>query len=179
MLLAMRRQTELAIEEANVAVLVTDGKTGLRPEDKEISRKLRKAGKRIIVCVNKTDVKDAALGVHEFTQLGVEHTVPVSAEHGRGIDELVAAIVATLPPAEEAPVEEQAVKAHVAIVGRPNAGKSSLINKLLGEERHLATPIAGTTRDSIDSYVEHEGERYCFVDTAGRAFEEHPDACRG
>lgn len=166
MLLAMRRQTELAIDEAQSIVLVGDGATGLRPEDKEIARRLRQAGKPFVVAVNKIDHEAHEASVHEFHQLGAEHLVAVSAEHGRGFEELQALMLKQLgPKAESAPMPD--VRASVAVIGRPNVGKSSLLNRLLGEDRHLATPIAGTTRDSIDSYVEKNGQRYRVIDTAG------------
>ncbi len=168
MLVAMRRQTELAIEEAHGIVLVTDASSGLRPEDKEIARRLRKAGKPFVVCVNKIDHDKHESALYEFHRLGAEHVLPVSAEHGRGVSGLIEAALAILPKAPE--VEAQAaegVRAKIAVIGRPNAGKSSLVNRLLGEERHLATPIAGTTRDSIDSIIERGEDRYCFIDTAG------------
>ncbi len=167
MLLAMRRQTELAIEEAEAVVLVADGAAGLRPEDKEIARRLRKAGKPFVVAVNKIDHERHEANVPEFHQLGAEQLISVSAEHGRGHDELITAIMTRLGPPKPAAWAEEGVRASIAVIGRPNVGKSSLLNLLLGEERHLATPIAGTTRDSIDSFIEKGEHRYRFIDTAG------------
>ena len=167
MLLAMRQQTELAIEEAEAIVLVTDGAHGLRPEDKEIARRLRKANKPFLVAVNKIDHEQHDAQVFDFHQLGSEHVIGVSAEHNRGTEELILAIRAQLPKETPAVDPGPDVRASIAVIGRPNVGKSSLLNRLVGEERHLATPIAGTTRDSIDSFVERHGKRYRFIDTAG------------
>jgi GTPase len=178
----MRRvleQTQLAIDEADVVVHLCDAKSGLLPEDRDISRMLRKSGKKVVLAVNKIDTEAQDPLVSEFFNLGVEPTIGVSATHGRFIRDLEEAIVEHLPnreldmsAIEEPPSafedpEKSASALRVAVIGRPNSGKSSLINRLLGEERHLVSEVAGTTVDSVDSLVEHKGKQYLFIDTAG------------
>jgi len=170
MLQAMREQTQLAIDQADVVVMVVEIETGLCAEDAEIARQLRRASKACVLAVNKVDNDNKQNQTYEFARLGIEPAIAISAEHARHIRPLVDAIVAKLPEATlivEDLTSTQKVLCRVAILGRPNVGKSSLVNRLLGEERHLATPIAGTTRDSIDSLITYEGETFCFVDTAG------------
>ncbi len=189
----VRGQTQLAIEEADLVVLVLDAQSGALPDDEEIAGLLRRAHKPTIAVANKVDVPEHELQVADLYRLGIDPLMPVSAEHGRGIGELVEALVERLDPphveehdaaeapllvGEEASVEESAEAPptriewdggpiRVAVVGRPNAGKSSLINRLLGEERHLATDVPGTTRDAVDSAFEQGGQHYVFTDTAG------------
>jgi len=163
----IKNQIEIAIKEAELIVFVLDGKTGVMPQEVEISRLLRKTEKPIIYVINKIDHEKHELGTVDFHRLGTDSFVTVSALHGRRIDELLDAIVENLPQTEP-PVEdrdEDAVK--VAVVGKPNVGKSTLINRILGEERLLTSPVPGTTRDSVDTLLDRDGKRYVFIDTAG------------
>lgn len=186
---AMREQTTLAIEEADLIVLMLDGQTGVNPEDGEIARQLRKSGTPVIAVVNKLDVQAHKDRVHEFYELGLDTIVGMSSEHDIGMDEFLTAVLEKLeaPPAEnfrrlsggiptqdEEPEEGAISKIEwdggpirVAVIGRPNAGKSSLINQLIGEDRLLATPVAGTTRDPVDTELNVDGQEYIMVDTAG------------
>lgn len=157
------KQAERAIEEADLVLLVVDGRAGLLPDDEAIARRLRRSGKRAIVVVNKLEGNQD--GTAEFARLGFESSWPVSAEHGQGIGDLLDAAVAVLP--RVALPEEEDPPVRLAIVGRPNVGKSSLLNRLLGSERAVVSPIPGTTRDAVDSLLVRDGVRYRFVDTAG------------
>jgi GTP-binding protein len=178
----MRRvleQTQLAIDEADVVVHLTDGRAGLSPEDRDIARLLRKSGKKVVLAVNKIDGPKQESLLNDFFELGVEHTLPVSAAHGRNanaLEEVVASLLPTRedddsaieePPAAGEDPGETKAPLRVAVIGRPNSGKSSLINRLLGEDRHLVSEVAGTTVDTIDSLVEWKGEKFLFIDTAG------------
>ena len=156
-------QAQRAIEEADLVVFVVDGRTGLLPDDAAIARELRRGGKRVVLAVNKLEA--ASDGVAEFASLGFERALPISAEHGRGVGDLLDAALEGLP--RVAPAEDEPAPLRIALVGRPNVGKSSLLNRLLGEERAVVSPIAGTTRDAVDSLLERAGKRYLFVDTAG------------
>ena len=160
------RHAQMAIEKAAHLILVVDGREGVLPLDEELCNLLRRTGKRLCVAVNKIDLPMHAPLAAEFARLGVENTFAVSAEHGLGVDQLLSHITADLQPPEE-PAEVVEAPARIAIIGRPNVGKSTLLNRLAGQERSIVTPIAGTTRDAIDVEVEHEGARYVFVDTAG------------
>jgi GTPase len=156
-------QAEFAISQADLLLLVVDGRAGLMPDDSAIAARLRKAGKPVIVAVNKIEGNED--GVGEFSRLGFDTLVPISAEHGLGVGDLLDVALALLPKVEVAEEEEPPLK--LAIVGRPNVGKSSLLNLFLGEERALVSNIPGTTRDAVDSLLEKDGKRYLFVDTAG------------
>src|SRR5688572_17802429 len=156
-------QAERAIAEADLVVLVVDGRAGLMPDDSSIAARLRKSGKKVMVAVNKLESDEDVL--NEFTRLGFDPVMAISAEHGRGIGDLLDAALQLVPRVEA--VEEPERPRRIAIVGRPNVGKSSLLNRFLGEERALVSPIAGTTRDAVDGLLEKDGERYLFVDTAG------------
>jgi GTPase len=157
-------QAERAIEEADLVLLVVDGRGGLLPDDEAIARRLRRLGKRVIVVVNKVEGKpDDSLG--EFARLGFDSLWPISAEHGQGVGDLLDAALAWLP--RVAIPEEEDPPVRLALVGRPNVGKSSLLNRLLGSERAVVSPIPGTTRDAVDSLLLRGGVRYRFVDTAG------------
>lgn len=160
----VREQALVAVEQAQVILLVVDGAEGLVPADQELAEVLRRSGKPTIVVVNKADRADARFGTSDFLPLGFP-ALEISAEHGRGIDELWEHLEALLPPSE--PVEVQPPELAVAIVGRPNAGKSSLLNRILGEERVLVSEIPGTTRDAVDTPVTFRGKRILLVDTAG------------
>ena len=165
MMALIRRQSELAIAEADILVLLMDGRTGVMPQDQEVIRLLRGTTKPLLVAVNKLDTPKVETLIADFYQLGIEQLYPVSAEHGLGVAELLDAIYALLPPTDEALPSE--VMPRVAIVGRPNVGKSTLLNAVLGEERAVVSEVPGTTRDAIDSLVVYEERRYLFTDTAG------------
>lgn len=165
MMALIRRQSELAIAEADILVLLMDGRTGVMPQDQEVIRLLRGTTKPLFVAVNKLDTPKVETLIADFYQLGIEQLYPISAEHGLGVAELLDAIYALLPPTDEALTSE--VMPRVAIVGRPNVGKSTLLNAVLGEERAVVSEVPGTTRDAIDSLVVYEERRYLFTDTAG------------
>ena len=156
-----------AIEEADVIVFVTDASTEMTAADRAAVDLLRRAKKPTLYVANKADSPRRDAEAFELYRLGVGEVMPVSALHGRGIGELEAALVERLPPAEEIPKEDGEPLLRVAIVGRPNAGKSSLLNRLLGETRMLVDDRPGTTRDAIDALVTRDGKKYVFIDTAG------------
>lgn len=160
-----REQTELAIQEADVLVLVVDGQAGVTSADDDVARLLRRTRKPVLVAVNKAESKSA--DVAEFYRLGLGDPYGVSAMHGEGIGDLLDEIVARLPDEDVPNAVDEATPVRIAIAGRPNVGKSSLLNWFSGQERTLVTPIAGTTRDVVDSLVERDGRRYLFLDTAG------------
>jgi GTP-binding protein len=169
------RQAERAIEEADLVLFVLDGRAGLLPDDEAIAARLRRAGKKVLLAVNKIEGPEDALG--EFARLGFDPVLAISAEHGQGVGDLLDAALGELPRVEMA--DETDAPVRIAIVGRPNVGKSSLLNRLLGAERSVVSPIPGTTRDAVDSLLERGGKRYLFVDTAGirrvRHLEENVD----
>jgi GTP-binding protein len=163
---AVRRQTLAAVAAADCVVCVFDGQAGLAPEDRETTRLLRRTGKPILYAVNKIDTPGSEPLVHDFAAAGAAPLLAVSAAHGRGLAALLDAIVAVLPaPAPGAPGEGRATR--LAIVGRPNVGKSSLLNRLLGAERVIVAPEGGTTRDAVDTPVIMGGRAYILIDTAG------------
>jgi GTP-binding protein len=164
----IKAQAQRALAEADFILFVVDGASGVLPEDREIAHDLRPNAAKTALVVNKVDRKDADESVPEFWELGFERLFPVSAEHGAGMDELFDAI-ADIVPADSAAGEEedQAAPTRVAIIGRPNVGKSSLLNRLTNEERAVVSPVSGTTRDAIDSEIVREGKRYLIIDTAG------------
>jgi GTP-binding protein len=167
----VRAEVDIALATSDLLVFVVDGQQGLSPIDLELARQLRKIDKPLILAVNKIDHEKHSAYPVEFTRLGFPDTVAISAEHDRGIGELVERISIKLPPAEKLTEEEQAaaqtVPVAVAIVGRPNVGKSSLTNAILQDERTLVSEISGTTRDAIDVPYERHGNRYILIDTAG------------
>jgi GTP-binding protein len=163
--LGLNAQVELAIEESDLLLLVVDGKEGLTVADEHVWESLRPRGKPTLLVVNKADTRVAREGAAEFSRLGLGEWHLVSAEHGEGIEELVRSVAARLPEVESAPPPGDALA--LALVGRPNVGKSSILNRLLGERRVLVSPIPGTTRDPIDSLLELDGRRYLLIDTAG------------
>jgi len=165
MLALIRRQSEIAIAEADILILLLDGRSGLTPSDHEVVRLLRRVTKPVFVVVNKIDTPKADPLLADFYQLGREELYPVSAEHGIGVAELLDAIYPLLPATDEADGRLQPPR--IAVVGRPNVGKSTLVNALLGEERVVVSEIPGTTRDAIDLLVTHEDKPYLFTDTAG------------
>jgi GTP-binding protein len=166
LLTQMREQSQLAVEEADVILFVTDAKEGLTPSDEEVAAMLRRCGKPVLYVVNKVDGTSQEAAAGEFYALGVEELYAVSAEHGRGMDDLMQAVIAALPaPARvDAAASEET---RLAVIGRPNVGKSSLINRMIGAERLVANPTAGTTRDSIDTPFVYNKKRYVLIDTAG------------
>jgi GTP-binding protein len=170
MVAGIRSQAEAAIREGDVVLLLLDGEAGPLPPDHDIAGYLRTLDVPVIPVVNKADRSAVALGASEFYSLGLGEPVPVSAEHGTGIDELWRAVEPHLGATEgEEPEEgtDASREIQVAIIGRPNVGKSSLLNRLVGAERTLVSEVPGTTRDAIDVVIEREGSRFRFVDTAG------------
>ena len=162
----MHEQAELAIETAAVIIFVVDLKTGITATDYEVAAMLQKSGKPMVLCVNKCDsVGKMPLEVYEFYNLGIGDPIPVSSVHGHGTGDLLDAVFEHLPNVE--PEDEEKSVIEVAVIGKPNAGKSSLINKISGEERSIVSDIAGTTRDAIDTLVENKYGRFNFIDTAG------------
>lgn len=164
----MRRQAEIAIETSDVICFFTDGREGLSTQDKEIAAILRKSKKPIILVVNKVDHAGLDDTVYEYYELGLGDPIAISCANMLGLGDLLDEICGNLPDVLGSSEEEEGQLIKVAIVGRPNVGKSSITNNLLGQERVMVSPIAGTTRDAIDTIFEHEnGTRYCLIDTAG------------
>lgn len=165
----IRSQAQRAIADADLILFVVDGSAGLLSEDRDIATDLRSAASRTIVLVNKIDRRDAAEAVPEFYELGFEQLMGISAEHGEGLDELLDRLGEIVPAesAEEIADDDVDAPIRVAIIGRPNVGKSSLLNRLTNEERTVVSPISGTTRDAIDAEIERNGRKYLIIDTAG------------
>lgn len=162
----MRRQAQLAIESADVIVLVTDVRSGVVATDTEVAQMLQKSGKPIVLCVNKCDtIGDVPPDFYEFYNLGLGDPVAVSSVHGHGTGDLLDEIIKCLPDEEQGEYDEDKIK--VAVIGKPNVGKSSLINAISGEERAIVSNIAGTTRDSTDTLISNEYGEFVFIDTAG------------
>jgi GTP-binding protein len=161
----MREQCQLAMEEADVILFLMDGKEGLTPSDKEIANILRRQNKPVFYIVNKIDGPKHEDKAFEFYGLGVEQIYSISAEHRYGVDELMDEVVKILPKLSEGKRGRDAAK--VAVIGRPNVGKSSLINRLLGYKRVIVDEAPGTTRDAIDTFFERNGKKYILIDTAG------------
>ena len=162
---SIRQQALMAAEEADAIVFIVDGKAGMTPEDVEVARSLKRAGTPTFLAVNKMDTPDRVDEIHEFWALGLDTPWPVSATHGHGSGDILDEIVKVLPLTGADEDEAEAID--IAIIGRPNAGKSSILNKLTGVERAIVSEVAGTTRDAIDMAVERDGKRYRLVDTAG------------
>ncbi|MEP6483271.1 MAG: ribosome biogenesis GTPase Der [Rudaea sp.] len=162
------RQAEFAIDEADIVVLVVDARDGILPQDRNIVDDLRRTGKPIQLIVNKVDGVDESAAMAEFSRLGIPDALPTSSANNRGITAFVAAVLSRLPPVDpDAIAESGDLGNRVAIVGRPNVGKSTLINRLLGEDRLVVSEIAGTTRDSIRVSLNRDGKHYTLIDTAG------------
>lgn len=162
----MRRQAQLAIDSANVIILVTDIRTGVVATDADVAAMLQKSGKPIILCVNKCDtVGEMPLEYYEFYNLGLGDPIAVSSVHGHGTGDLLDAVLEHLPDDDEEADEDETIK--VAVIGKPNVGKSSLINAISGEERAIVSNIAGTTRDATDTFITNEHGNFMFIDTAG------------
>ena len=162
----MRKQAEIAIANATVIVFLCDVKTGLTAADQDVANLLLRARKPVILAVNKMDqVGMTNPDIYEFYNLGLGDPIAVSAVHGHGTGDLLDACFAHFPPEEEEEEDPDLIK--VAVIGKPNVGKSSLINRILGEERVIVSNVAGTTRDAVDSYFENEVGKFLFIDTAG------------
>ena len=162
----MRRQAEVAIERASVIILVVDVRDGVTATDHDVAQMLLKSGKPVVLCVNKCDgIGDVPAEFYEFYNLGLGDPIAVSSVHGHGPGDLLDEVLKYLPPEEEEDPDEDAIK--VAVISKPNVGKSSLINRMAGEERVIVSDIAGTTRDAVDTRVENEYGKFLFIDTAG------------
>jgi len=161
----VERQAEVAVAEAALVLFVVDGRAGATALDEDLVARLRRGGCRLLLVANKVDAAESKTRVHELYALGLGAALEVSAEHGRGVEELLEAVVARLPESPASDPEDRRLS--VAVVGRPNVGKSSLVNRLLGEERVLVSSRPGTTRDAIDTLLEVGDRRYRLVDTAG------------
>lgn len=162
----MRRQTELAVQEAEIIIMVVDGRTPLDKSDRELAKALRKASKPVLLAVNKIDNEELEAQAHDFWSLGFGELFAISALHGRCVDELLDAVNTHIPPQPEEDTQDELI-IKMAIVGRPNAGKSSLVNRVLGEDRVLVHEEPGTTRDTISSFFNYQGRDYQILDTAG------------
>lgn len=162
---SVRMQAELAVAEADVIVLMVDAKTGMTHADEEVAHMLFRSRKPVIVAVNKVDNPGRESEIYEFYGLGFGDPIGISGSHGTGLHDLLDRIVEALPEPEEDDYEEDVIR--VALIGRPNVGKSSLVNAILGEERVIVSDVAGTTRDAIDTPFEKDGQKYVLIDTAG------------
>ncbi len=163
---SMRNQAQLAIDTASVIIMVTDIKSGVTASDMDVAAMLQKSGKPIVLCVNKCDnIGETPLEFYEFYNLGLGEPIAVSSVHGHGTGDLLDAVIANIPENEFEEEDESII--NVAIIGKPNAGKSSLVNQIAGEQRAIVSDIAGTTRDAIDTKIERNGISYNFIDTAG------------
>ncbi|WP_154024194.1 ribosome biogenesis GTPase Der [Flavonifractor plautii] len=162
----MRQQAEIAIQHATVILLVCDIKTGLTASDQEVANMLLRSQKPVVLAVNKMDqVGITNPDIYEFYNLGLGDPIAVSAVHGHGTGDLLDACMEYFPPEDEEEEEDDVIK--VAVIGKPNVGKSSLVNRILGEQRVIVSDMAGTTRDAVDSYFENQKGKYLFIDTAG------------
>lgn len=162
----VRRQVEIAIEHADAILFVTDGRWGVHPVDRHVAEILRRSGRPVVLAVNKVDELAGATEHLEFYELGLGDPIPVAALSGKGSGDVLDRLVAVLPEAPSPPATEE-VGLQLAVIGKPNVGKSSFVNRLLGEDRVIVHEEAGTTRDAIDTYLDYEGTRVCLIDTAG------------
>lgn len=161
----VKEQIDVAITEADLIVAVLDGRAGLMPQDKEVIDLLRRTSKPVLYVLNKIDTGAHEKNQYEFAELGLENLIMISAAHGRNTDELLDKIVELIPQKEVEFDKDEYIK--VSILGKPNVGKSTLLNALLGKDRMITSPVPGTTRDSIDSVIKYHKKDYLFVDTAG------------
>ncbi|MDI3546507.1 MAG: GTPase [Halanaerobiales bacterium] len=162
----IKYQAELAIEEAELILFLVDGRSGVTPTDQEVAQLLHKANKKVILVINKVeDFSSIDELIWEYYALGFDEPLPISAEHGKNTGDLLDRIIANLPVKEEEQEEEDVL--NIAIIGKPNVGKSSLVNYIVGDERVIVSDIPGTTRDAVDTLVEREGVKYNLIDTAG------------
>ncbi len=162
----MRAQAQLAIEQADVIVFVTDVRCGVTADDSDVANMLQKSGKPVVLAVNKCDsIGEPPMELYEFYNLGIGTPYPISAAHGHGSGDLLDAVYAYLPEEPQEDEEDEAIR--VAIIGKPNVGKSSLVNRIAGEERVIVSNVAGTTRDATDTVVENEYGKFVLIDTAG------------
>jgi GTP-binding protein len=161
----MRTQSQLAMEEADVIIFLMDGRSGLTVADREVAAMLRKVKKPVFYVINKVDGDKVEALATEFYELGIDNYYPISAAHNHGVGDLMDAVTRAFP--KNMVAEEEAELTKIAVVGRPNVGKSSLVNRLLGFERSVANPVAGTTRDSVDTLFTCNKKRYLLIDTAG------------
>jgi len=162
---SVRAQAELAIDEADTIVFMVDGKAGLTHADEEVARLLFRSGKPVVVAVNKVDNPGRIDSIYEFYSLGFGDPIAISGSHGTGISDLLDRVVEALPEPSEEEYDDDVIR--VALIGRPNVGKSSLVNAILGEERVIVSDVAGTTRDAIDTPFEKDGRKFVLIDTAG------------
>ena len=162
---SMRQQAELAMEEADVILFLVDGRSGLTNSDEEVAKLLRHAKKPVILGVNKIDSPQQSMNIYEFYNLGLGDPIALSASNSMNIGDLLDAVVGAFP--KEAEEEEETDELAIAVIGRPNVGKSSLVNKMLGEERVIVSDVAGTTRDAIDTHFMKDGIKFILIDTAG------------
>ena len=160
----MRSQAQIAIDNATVIVFLCDIKTGMTASDQEVASMLQRCGKPVILAVNKVD-QGRSPDIYEFYNLGIGDPFPISAAHGHGTGDMLDAVYDLLPPEDQLEDDEDAI--HVAIIGKPNVGKSSLVNRIAGEERAIVSNVAGTTRDATDTTVENEDGKFVLIDTAG------------
>ena len=164
----MRRQAQLAIDSANVIIFVTDVRDGVVATDSEVASMLQKSGKPIVLCVNKCDkIGEPPADIYEFYNLGIGDPFPVSSVHGHGTGDLLDEVIKHFPEEYLRDGEDEDDYIKVAVIGKPNVGKSSLVNKIIGEDRMIVSDIAGTTRDATDSFVESDYGKFMFIDTAG------------
>lgn len=162
----VRFQAEIAIEESDLVLFMVDATTGITGDDEEVSQMLRRSGKEVILVVNKVERFDDLTDIYEFYSLGIDELVPISASHGNNTGDLLDLIHAHLEKLPDINDEDDE-RVHIAVIGRPNVGKSSLTNAIIGEDRSIVSDVAGTTRDAIDSSFSYNGEDFVIVDTAG------------
>jgi len=163
--LPVHEQAQLAIEESDIILFLTDGREGPTPVDADLIDLLRPVSKPIFYCINKVDGPRQDENAVDFYQLGIDNWYPISAKHSRGVGDLMDAVIETLPAQTASPEEEDSIR--IAVLGRPNVGKSSLVNRILGYDRAIVCETPGTTRDAIDTPVKYKGQKYTLIDTAG------------
>ena len=164
---SIRQQAQIAIKEADVILFVCDARTGITGEDAEVAKMLRQSKKPIVLAINKSDSPKQEMNIYEFYNLGIGEPIPVSAANHLGLGDLLDAVVAKFPDKKIMGEFDDDDEIKVALIGRPNVGKSSIFNTLVGEERSIVSDVAGTTRDAIDTPVVRDGQKYLFIDTAG------------